>query len=247
MKNAEIENHKLAAEKLGIIKNEAFRLVGRNIGKISEYQVNKFIISGFKKHGLITQKEYKTQIAAFDKNTSFVHYYPQKGKDRIIRKDQLVLIDIWAKLNKKNAPFADITWMGYTGRNIPKEMSRNFKLVIGARNKAINFIKRNLARKKLPKTKEVEIAVRNYFKKAGVEEFFTHGAGHSLGITQIHGIYFRFSRKTKSKLKTNIPFTIEPGLYFKDNFGLRSEMNCYINDDYKLVITTKVQDRIAKI
>jgi Xaa-Pro aminopeptidase len=126
-------------------------------------------------------------------------------------------------------------------------MQKNFNLVAGARNEVIDFIKNNLNRKILPKTKDVEMAARDYLKKAGVEKYFTHGAGHSLGITKIHGTYFRFSKKTKSRMKINIPFTIEPGLYFGGEYGLRSEMNCYINNDYKLVITTKVQDEIIKI
>lgn len=247
MDKEKIAQHKLAAEKLNLIKDEAFELIGKNIGKISECEVNKFILSEFKKNGLVTQKEYPTQIIAFDRNTSFVHYYPQKRKDMVIGKNQLVLIDIWAKLNEKSAPFADITWMGYVGKNIPEEIKKNFKLVVGARKSVIEFIKNNLREKKLPKSVEIETVTRKYFNKFGVEKLFTHGVGHSLGISKDHGNYFRFSKKTKSRLKINIPFTIEPGLYIKDGFGLRSEIDCYINNDYKLIITTKVQREIVKI
>lgn len=247
MNKEKIVQHKLAAERLDAIKDGVFKLIGKNIGKISEYEINEFIISEFKKNNLITQKEYPTQIVAFDKNTSFVHYYPQKKKDRIIQKNQLVLIDIWAKINEKGAPFADITWMGYTGKNIPKEAEKNFKLIVGATNEVMGFLKKNLKIKKLPKSLEVEMAARNYLNKFGVEKLFAHGVGHSLGITKDHGNYFRFSRKTKSKLKINIPFTIEPGLYIKDKFGLRSEIDCYVDDNYNLVITTKIQKEIIKI
>jgi Xaa-Pro aminopeptidase len=45
----------------------------------------------------------------------------------------------------------------------------------------------------------------------------------------------------------NIPFTIEPGLYFKNRFGVRSEIDCYVTENYKLIITTKVQKRIIRI
>ena len=130
-----------------------------------------------------------------------------KMKDNIMKLEEL-------KLKEKDAPFADITWMGYTGKNIPREIKEAFKLVIGAREEAIRFLRENLKGKRLPKSIEVEKSARRYLNKFGVEKFFTHGVGHSLGFSQDHGTYFRFSRKTKSRMKLNVPFTIEPGLYF---------------------------------
>lgn len=247
MTEEQLEKHKIASKKLGLIKDKVFSFIKQNIDKVSEYEVNKFILSEFKRQGMITQKEYPAQIIGFDQNTSFVHYYPKASSSKIIEKNNLVLIDIWAKLNEKDAPFADITWMGYTGKNVPKEIRRVFKLVIGARNEVIKFIKKNLKDKRLPKSVEIEKTARSFFDKFNVEEFFTHGVGHSLGITQDHGTYFRFSKKSKSKLRMNIPFTIEPGLYLKNKFGVRSEINCYITKDYKLVVTTTVQKEIIKI
>jgi len=247
MTREEINKHKIAAKKLGTIKERAFLFIKKNINKVSEYDVNRFVLSEFKKEGMVTQKEYPTQIISFDQNTSIVHYYPKAKGSRIVGKNNLVLVDIWAKLDEKDAPFADITWMGYTGRNIPPEVKKAFRLVIGARKEAIRFLKEKLKDKKLPRSIEVEKTVRNYLDKFKVEKYFTHGVGHSLGIAQDHGTYFKFSSKTKSKMKLSVPFTIEPGLYFKNKFGIRSEINCYLTRDYKLIITTEVQNKITKI
>lgn len=247
MKELQIQQHNLAAKKLYAIKDRAFAFIGKNIGKISEYDVNKFILSEFKKEMMITQKEYQTQIIGFGRNTSIVHYYPKADNSRIIGKNDLVLIDIWARLDKKDAPFADITWMGYAGKNLPKEFSKIFKLVSEARNEVIKFLNKRLKNKKLPRSIEIEKSAREYFDKFGVEEFFTHGVGHSLGITKDHGTYFKFSKKSTSRVKKNIPFTIEPGLYFRNRFGVRSEINCYITEDYKLKITTEMQNKITEI
>lgn len=242
----EIEKHKIAAKKLELIKNKAFKFIAKGIGKISEYDANEFILSEFKKEGLIAQKDYPAQIIATNNNTSFVHYFPKKKGSKIIKKDNLILIDIWARLNEERAPFADITWMAYSGKNIPTEIKKIFDKVIGARNAVIRFIEKNFNDKILLKTKDVDKTARNYFKKFNLEKYFLHGTGHSLGFCVDHGKYFRFGKKTESKLKPMIPFTIEPGLYFKDNFGVRSEINCYI-DSNKLVITTPVQNRIIRI
>jgi len=247
MKNKEIEKHKIAAEKLELIKNKAFDFIRRNLDKVSEYDVQNFILTEFKKEDLVTNEKYPVQIVATNENTGFVHYFPEKRKAKIIKKDSLILIDIWARLNAKGAPFADITWMGYNGKNIPREIRKILRRVIEVRDFTINFIKRHLKDGKFPRTKDVEMAARNYFQKFNLDKFFLHRVGHSLGFHTCHAKYFRFDKKSKTRIKPNIPFTIEPGLYFKDKFGIRSEINCYITEDYKLIITTKMQKEIVKI
>jgi len=257
MTGRKIENHKIAAEKLGLIKDGAFAFIKRNLGKISEYDVQKFILSEFKKEGLVTlwsdkkytirDEENPIQIIAANENSAIVHYFPKKKVAKIIKKDNLILIDIWARLNKECAPFADISWVGYSGKYIPKEIREIFSRVIEARNFAVSFIKKSLKNKKFPKTKEVEIATRNYFRKFNLDKYFLHRTGHSLGLHICHGKYFRFDKKSKTRIKPNIPFTIEPGLYFKNKFGIRSEIDCYVTEDYKLIVTTKIQNKIIKI
>lgn len=247
MADEEIEKHKIAAKKLELVKNEALRFIKRNLGQVSEYDVHEFILSEFRKKNLITDRNNPIQIVAVDQDTAIVHYFPPKRKSKIIKKNNLILIDIWAKLKEKNAPFADITWIAYSGTDIPKAIEKIFNKVITAQDVALNFIKETLKNKKLPKTKNVDEAARNYFKKFALEKYFLHGLGHSLGITECHGKYFRFGEKSKAKLKSGIPFTIEPGLYFKNKFGIRSEIDCYITKDFKLIITTEVQKKIVKI
>jgi Xaa-Pro aminopeptidase len=251
MKNEEIEKHKIAAEKLELIKNRAFDFIKRNVGRISEYDVENFILSEFKRENLFTQGpnvgKNPCQIVATNENTAFVHYFPEKKNAKIIKKNSLILIDIWAKLNEERAPFADISWMGYCGKVIPKEIRKAFMRVIGARNFTVNFIKRCLKNREFPGTRDVEMTTRNYFRKFGLEKFFLHRTGHGLGFRNCHGKYFRFDKKSKARIKPNIPFTIEPGLYFKNKFGIRSEINCYVTENYKLIITTKIQKEIVKI
>lgn len=247
MNETEIKNHKIAAEKLGLVKNKAFEFIKKNIGKISEYDVSKFILSEFKRQNLIADKNYSAQIVAVNQNAAFVHYFPSKNKSQKIVKNCLVLIDIWARLKQDGAPFADITWMGYSGKKVPSEIKNIFDRVVGARDFAVSFIKKNLREKRLPGTKAIDGAVRDYFKKFNCEKYFIHGTGHSLGRKECHGKYFRFGKKSKAKLKPNIPFTIEPGLYFRDRFGARSEINCYVTADYKLEITTEIQKKLIKI
>lgn len=247
MTKDQLGKHKIAAAKLWLINQEAFRFIRKNIGKVSEYDVNRFILSEFKKQGMITDKKHSCQIVAADSNTDKVHYFPSRNKSKTIQRNNLILIDTWVRLKEKDSPFADITWMVYSGKSVPKDIERVFNRVIKARDLTLVYVRKNVKNGKFPKTKKIDKIARGYFKKFNLEKNFLHGVGHSLGISECHGKYFRFGKKSKSSLKPNIPFTIEPGLYFKNKFGVRSEINCYVDNDNKLVVTTKVQNKITKI
>ena len=255
MTKEEIGRHKIAAEKLELIKNKAFDVIKRSLGRISEYDVQEFILSEYKKEGLVTlvsDKKYiierhPSQIIATNENAANPHYFPPERKSKIIKKNDLILIDIWARLKGENSPFADITWMAYSGKNLSKEIRTTFDRVIRARSIAIEFIKKSLKNKKFPKAKDIDKTTRDYFKKFGLDKYFIHRTGHSLGLHICHGKYFRLGSKSKAKIRPDIPFTIEPGLYFKNKFGIRSEIDCYITKDCKLIITTKIQKEIIKL
>lgn len=247
MTKGQLEKHKIAAKKLEPVKDKAFNFIKRNLGKVSEYEVHRFVLSEFKKQKLVADKKNPIQIIAVNKHAAIPHYFPSANKSSVIKRDDLILLDIWAKLEEKDSPFADITWIAYSGKRVPEEIKRAFIKVIKARDTALSFIKRNLKEGKLVRTKTVDKVVRDYFKRFGLEKNFLHGTGHSLGIRECHGKYFRFGKNSEAKLKIEIPFTIEPGLYFKSKFGIRSEINCYVTKDYKLILTTTVQKEIIKI
>lgn len=247
MTKEQLEKHKIAARKLEFVKDEAFNFIKRNIGKVSEYEVHKFILSEFKKKKLVAEKKNPIQIIAVNEHAAIPHYFPSANKSSFIKKGDLILLDVWAKLEKKDSPFADITWMAYSGKRVPEEIKRAFIKVVRAQDIALSFIKGNLKKGKLLRTKTVDKVVRDYFKRFGLEKNFLHGTGHSLGIRECHGKYFRFGKKSRAKLKIEIPFTIEPGLYFKNKFGIRSEINCYITKEHKLIVTTTIQKEITKI
>ena len=56
---------------------------------------------------------------------------PRRRPSRTIRADELVLLDLWGKLDRPGAVFADITWMGYTGRQAPDRYAEAFAAVAG--------------------------------------------------------------------------------------------------------------------
>ena len=62
---------------------------------------------------------------------------------------------------------------------------------------------------------------RKVLSDLGLGEYFTHSLGHGVGL-EIHE-YPAVSPRTKEKLKNNVVFTIEPGVYIDGKFGIRIE------------------------
>lgn len=239
-----INYHIKAAKLLDIIKNEIFDYI-KNNQKVTEFQVQQFILSRFKNYNLKTDTF--TPIVSFGGNTSLVHYYASAKNSKRLQLESLIMVDIWARLNKKGAPFADITWMGYYGKKIPTNMQNIFNIVVASRNLAIVYIKNNLKKNILPTGKEVDIVSRNYIKNAGFEKQFLHGTGHPLGFINDHGKGVYLNRHGQGKLSKIVGYTIEPGIYIKNKFGFRSEIDFYIDDKMRLKISTGIQEKIILI
>lgn len=237
----QIEQHKKAAETLNEIIKKIVEFIKDNL-ETTDVEVRQFIKKQYKKYHLKSDKQ--KSIVAFGDDTSNVHFYAEKPRQ--LKNGDLIMIDIWARLAEIGAPFADITWMMYYGKKPLKQYSSAFKIVANARDKAIKYLQNNLVRKNVPTGKEVDRVVRNYLDKYGHSNKFLHGTGHSLGFISPHGTKTRISKKGKQSLPLNVGYTIEPGIYFK-NFGVRSEIDFYIDKNFKLIITTKVQKNIIKI
>lgn len=86
-----------------------------------------------------------------------------------------------------------------------------------AQEKALKFL-----RPPTVLSREVDAVARNYFKNLKLDKHFIHGLGHGIGRA-IHQPP-KLSPKAKHQLvKPGDVVTIEPGLYFKNKFGIRIE------------------------
>jgi Xaa-Pro aminopeptidase len=69
--------------------------------------------------------------------------------------------------------------------------------------------------------KDVDAVVRNYLKKHGLAEYFTHSLGHGVGM-EVHEAP-RLSVNSDAVLQENMVCTVEPGVYFPGKYGIRLE------------------------
>ncbi len=243
--NQQLQSHLRAAKILDQIKNQSFEFIRKNL-ETTEYVVHQFIREKFKENKLWLPKN--SPIVAFGKNTSHIHYFfKPKPITSNLKPEIPILIDLWSRASKKQSPFADITWMGFYGKEIPREFQKIFDIVVKSRDTCLNYLKSELKKRKIPTGAKLDAVVRAVITKAGYAKNFPHSTGHSLGFVSPHGKEAGLNSKNREPLEKNLGYTIEPGIYLKNKFGIRSEINFYIDNNLKLINTTEIQKKIVKI
>ncbi|RDU59720.1 M24 family metallopeptidase [Helicobacter marmotae] len=69
--------------------------------------------------------------------------------------------------------------------------------------------------------KEIDAIARGVIEKSGYGEYFVHSTGHGVGL-DIHELP-RISRLSEDIIEDNMVFSIEPGIYLPQKFGIRIE------------------------
>jgi Xaa-Pro aminopeptidase len=241
-----ISNHEKACILLDEIKDLAFEFI-RNHPNTDEYEVQQFIHQEFKKNNLSMIHPHTDVIVAFNESSASPHYFPKKENSKKLTPNTLILIDIWARLNKKNSPFGDITWMAYFGMEIPEEIKEVWNIVKDARDFSIKFIQDEIKQGRFPTGKEVDNVARKIISDEGFKENILHNTGHSIGFHSPHGKEKGLSQKNQFSIIKDLGYTDEPGIYLKNKFGVRSEICFYINDNNEITITTPIQKELIHI
>lgn len=237
--------HKRAAEAVNAIKDEAFAKISKDVrqkGFADEYEVQQFILERFRQEGMVTDS---APIVAIGKNANSPHYEPTEENHSLIKKGDLVLIDLWAKYDRPDAVFADITWMGYVGSAVPAAVQKVFDTVKTAIDRALAFLERELPRRDVCGY-EVDDVCNRYMTEQGYGEYIVHRTGHSISLGESdHGVGVNidnFETHDTRRIIEHVAFSLEPALYLPE-FGLREEINVYI-DGKKPHVYTPRQEKI---
>ena len=99
----------------------------------------------------------------------------------------------------------------------------------------------------MPIGKEIDEIGCNLLIKRGYRKNILHRTGHSIGFHSPHGKHGHLSLKNEEPILINMGYTIEPGVYLKGEFGVRSEINFFINEYRQLVLTIPVQRELVRI
>jgi Xaa-Pro dipeptidase len=236
-----LETHRSASERLYRVKDRAFDLVRqqRQSGRsLTEIDVQRAMMAWFADEGLVTDSP---PVVAAQENAGNPHYMPTVEKHRAIRDNEVVLLDLWGKLETAGAVFADITWVGFTGTAVPDGVARAFAAARDGRDAAVTLVKDAARNGRGVRGFEVDRACRAVIERAGLGEYFIHRTGHSLG-TEVHGNGVHmddFETHDERRLIPGTGFTIEPGVYTKE-FGVRTEINMYVGE-HEATVTGALQ------
>jgi Xaa-Pro dipeptidase len=242
-----LESHLEAGRRVDQTRAEAFRMIGertRNGGSVEELEVKRFILDGFKKHGMISDDG---PIVGVNGNAANPHYEPQEGMTKPIRRGDFVLLDMWAKLDQPGAVYYDITWTGFCGAEPPEEIRKVFAIVRDARDRAIARVEQAVQAGETVRGFEVDDAARGYIASQGYGQYFTHRTGHSIG-QDVHGNGANMDNLETHDERRIVPdtcFSIEPGIYLRD-FGVRSEVNVFVGER-EARVTGEIQRELVLI
>jgi len=203
--------------------------------RLTEYDVQQFMWKLFQENDLTADEAPNCSVNA---NSGNPHYEPTKDVHSELHEGDFVLIDLWSKKNKPGSTFNDITWVGYLGASVPEKYTKIFDIVKGSRDAAVDFLKKSFAEKKEVRGCDVDDVARNHIEKHGYGKYFIHRTGHSI-TEDLHGSGVNIDNLETHDERTIIPetsFSIEPGIYFIGDFGVRSEIDVYITKDREVVV-----------
>jgi Xaa-Pro aminopeptidase len=204
--------------------------------RITEYDVQQFMLKRYAENGLISREAPNCSVNA---NSGNPHYEPTEKLHSELREGDFILIDLWAKKNKPGATYNDITWVGYLGKEVPEKYTKIFDIVKGARDAAVDYLRKSFAENKTVRGCDVDDVCRNYINGFGHGEYFIHRTGHSI-TEDGHGSGANIDNLETRDERTLIPetsFSIEPGIYFIGDFGVRSEICIYLSKNKEVIVT----------
>jgi len=244
----QLETHLYAARHLRETVDVTFAEVARRTREsvpTTELDIQDFIWKQFETRGLSSSHR---PIVAVNAHSADPHYQPDPQRNLAMAEGDFLLLDIWAKQKLPHSVYDDITWTGYIGRTVPEMHQNVFEVVRQGRDAAIQMVRSSYPRLPLFGW-QVDDAARQSITAAGYGEFFIHRTGHSIH-EEDHGNGANIDNletQDSRRLMRGTCFSIEPGVYLKGQFGVRSEVNMYLAENEAIVTGQPMQTHVIPI
>ena len=240
--------HLEAAKLTRAAYDSVFRLIADAARKgrpVTETQAQSHIMDYFAANKLVTDHP---PIVGVGPHSADPHFAPSAALDVPVAEGQFVLIDLWAKLDRPRAVYSDLTRVGFVGERVPDRFEAVFRVVARARDAAIARVREAFAAGRPLHGWEVDAAAREVIEEAGHGAHFLHRTGHSIG-QEAHGNGANMDDLETHDERLVLPrtcFSIEPGIYLPE-FGVRSEVNVYVDADGQVQVTGGLQSVVVPI
>jgi len=183
---------------------------------VSEQRLHFEAESIFKNYGELELSF--SPIVALGVNAAKPHALPSSD---VLKKDELVLVDAGVKYKRYCSDRTRVAQfdkkMNFTKVQSFSDAKRQkiYDTVLRAQEAGIKKVQTGI------KAKEVDMACREVIDKAGFANLFIHSTGHGVGL-DIHELPI-ISSKSETIIEEGMIFTIEPGIYIPNDFGVRIE------------------------
>jgi len=157
-------------------------------------------------------------IVAINANAAKPHAMPTDTK---LSKNDLLLVDAGLKYkrycsDRTRTVQADKDFTFDTHQKFKrKKIQKAYDTVLKAHDHAIANARSGM------KAKKVDALTRDIIAKAGFGEYYVHSTGHGVGL-DIHEMPY-ISTKSDTIIEDGMVYTIEPGIYIPNEFGIRIE------------------------
>ncbi len=169
-------------------------------------------------------------IVCFGETSACPHHHP--SKDRLLAKDDIILVDIGAKLNGYCGDMTRTFCLG----DPDSKLAHMHQVVLEAQKFALQNIRAGIT------CKEADSMAREYLLAHGFKDEFSHSLGHGIGV-EVHEIPTVSPRST-DVLEENMIISVEPGVYIEGLGGVRIEDIAVVKKDGLVNLTTILSKEI---
>lgn len=160
-----------------------------------------------------TELSFET-IVGSGENSAFIHSTPTERK---IQYGDIILLDFGCIVEGYCSDISRTIFIG----EVKEEYKKIYQIVLASQLEGISKITAGMT------AKEADLICREIINENGYD--FSHAVGHGVG-KEVHEEPVLSPKKENIKLENNMVFTIEPGIYLEDNFGVRIEDTVLLKD-----------------
>jgi Xaa-Pro dipeptidase len=175
-------------------------------------------------------------IVAVDSHAADPHSQADEG---VAGRNSLLLLDFTGRMNAgPHAIQADLTRVYFLGERVPDEIQRVAAVVFQARDAAVDLLRQRWPAARPVTGAEVDHAARDVIERAGFGDRILHRTGHSIDV-HVHGDGVNnddFETRDTRRHLANTCFSVEPGIYLPNRFGIRSEIDVCVLDGGKVEV-----------
>jgi Xaa-Pro aminopeptidase len=155
-------------------------------------------------------------IIASGPNSSMPHYCEDS---RVIQEKDIIILDLGCKYKGYCSDISRTVFVG----GITDEEKKVYEIILKSNKAGEETVKQGV------KAEDVDKASRDIIKNEGFGQYFLNRTGHGIGISVHEAPYIRTGNK--QILEKGMAFSVEPGIYMQNKFGMRIEDIVVIGED----------------